>query len=98
MTLGYIAAFDEHNAMAIINSKGIPPLKDALAKEPEDHIQAAAAWTLGQLGGHSNQHAKAMAEADVPSHLLAVFCFFSKNRFTKWAIAAKISKKKLKRH
>jgi len=73
MTLGYIAAFDEHNAMAIINSKGIPPLKDALAKEPEDHIQAASAWTLGQLGGHSNQHAKAMAEADVPSHLLAVY-------------------------
>ena len=73
MTLGYIAAFDEHNAMAIINSKGITPLKEALLKESEDHIQAAAAWTLGQLGGHSYNHAKAMAEADVPSHLLAVY-------------------------
>lgn len=47
MTLGYIAAFDEHNAMAIINSKGINPLKDALINESEDYIKAAATWTLG---------------------------------------------------
>ena len=46
MTLGYIAAFDEHNAMAIINSKGIEPLTNSLL-EKEDHIKAAAAWTLG---------------------------------------------------
>lgn len=73
MTLGYIGAFDEHNAMAIINSKGIAPLKDALTNETEDHIQGVAAWTLGQLGLHSYNHAKAMAEADVLSHLLAVY-------------------------
>ena len=73
MTLGYIAAFDEHNAMAIINSKGIEPLRDALINEKEDYIKAAAAWTLGQLGGHSYNHAKAMAEADALSHLLAVY-------------------------
>jgi hypothetical protein len=40
--------------------------------EAEDHIMAAAAWTLGQLGGHSPSHAKAMAENDVPSDLLSV--------------------------
>lgn len=47
MTLGYIAAFDEHNALAIINAKGIVPLKDALIKETEDYVKAAATWTLG---------------------------------------------------
>ena len=73
MTLGYIAAFDEHNAMAIINAKGISPLKEALIKEPEDSVKAAATWTLGQIGSHSSNHAKAMAEADVLSHLLAVY-------------------------
>jgi 3-methyladenine DNA glycosylase AlkD len=73
MCLGYIAAFDEHNATAIINAKAIGPLKDALIHETEDHIQAAAAWTLGQLGGHTNLHAKAMAREDIPSHLLAVY-------------------------
>ena len=73
MTLGYIAAFDEHNAMAIINSKGIAPLKDALVHESEDYIRAAATWTLGQIGSHSSNHAKAMAETDVLSHLLSQY-------------------------
>lgn len=41
MCLGYIAAFDEQNATAIITAKAIPPLKDALINEAEDHIQAA---------------------------------------------------------
>jgi hypothetical protein len=56
-----------------------------LIKEPDDLIKAAAAWSLGQIGGHSADHARAMAEADVPSHLLAVYillterCINSKN-------------------
>lgn len=73
MTLGYIAAYDESLAMGIIASKGITPLKDALINEAEDHIKAAAAWSLGQIGGHSPEHARAMAEIDVPSHLLTVY-------------------------
>jgi hypothetical protein len=31
----------------ILTSKGIAPLKDALINEPEDHLKAAAAWSLG---------------------------------------------------
>merc|ERR1711869_8308 len=50
MTLGYIAAFSETLALAVVVSKGIPPLKDALINEPEDHLKAAAAWSLGQIG------------------------------------------------
>jgi 3-methyladenine DNA glycosylase AlkD len=73
MTLGYIASFDEHNAMAIINSKGIEPLKDALMNEKEDYMKASAAWTLGRLGHHSYNHSKAMAEADALSNLLTVY-------------------------
>ena len=46
-----------------------------MTNETENHIQAAAAWTLGQLGCHSYNHAKAMAENDVLSHLLAVYKF-----------------------
>jgi len=49
--------------------------KDALIKEPDDLIKAAAAWSLGQIGGHSADHARAMAEADVPLNLLAVTLF-----------------------
>mmetsp|Transcript_15083 Transcript_15083/g.14958 ORF Transcript_15083/g.14958 Transcript_15083/m.14958 type:complete len:195 (+) Transcript_15083:950-1534(+) len=73
MTLGYISAFDESLAMAVIVSKGIAPLKDALINEPEDHIKAAASWSLGQIGRHSSEHAKALASEDVLSRLLAVY-------------------------
>ena len=62
--------------MGVIAAKGIAPLKDALIKEPDDLVKAAAAWSLGQIGGHSNDHARAMAEADVPSHLLAVIYIY----------------------
>merc|ERR1711937_884960 len=54
-------------------SKGIPPLKDALINEPEDHLKAASAWSLGQIGRHSPDHARALAEADVLRRLLAVY-------------------------
>ena len=76
MTLGFISAFDETLALAVIAAKGIEPLKDALIKEPEDHIKSASAWSLGQIGKHSSDHAKQLAEADVPSRLLAVNSFF----------------------
>ena len=42
ITLGYISAFDESLAMSVIAQKGIAPLKDALIKEPDDLIKAAA--------------------------------------------------------
>mmetsp|Transcript_12783 Transcript_12783/g.1925 ORF Transcript_12783/g.1925 Transcript_12783/m.1925 type:complete len:121 (+) Transcript_12783:328-690(+) len=73
MTLGFIGAFDESLAMGVIVSKGIPPLKDALKNEPEDHIRAAAAWSLGQIGHHSADHSRALAEIHVPYVLLAAY-------------------------
>lgn len=75
MTLGYIGSFDEQLALRIIEARGIKPLKQALVYEQENHIKAAAAWSLGQIGSHSTSHAHAMAESDVPSHLLAVYKF-----------------------
>merc|ERR1712151_459724 len=60
-------------ALAVVVSKGIPPLKDAVINEPEDHIKAASAWSLGQIGRHSPDHARALAEADVLRRLLAVY-------------------------
>ncbi|CAE7751402.1 Spag6 [Symbiodinium pilosum] len=73
MTLGYVAAFSETLALAVVVSKGVRPLKDALISEPEDHVKAAAAWSLGQIGRHSPDHARALAEADVLRRMLAVY-------------------------
>lgn len=71
MALGYIAAFSETLALAVIVSKGVGPLKLALIEEPEDHIKAASCWSLGQIGRHSPDHARSLAENDVLRHLLA---------------------------
>ena len=73
MALGYISAFSETLALAVIVSKGVEPLKDALIHEPEDHIKAASAWAIGQVGRHTPDHAQAIAEADVLRRLLAVY-------------------------
>jgi len=71
MAIGYIAAFSETLALAVIVSKGVAPLRDALTSEPEDHIKAASAWSLGQIGRHTPDHARSLAEGDVLRHLLA---------------------------
>ena len=62
MAIGYISAFSETLALAVIVSKAIGPLKESLVHEPEDHIKAACAWTLGQIGRHTPDHARALAE------------------------------------
>lgn len=35
--------------------------------------QSATAWTLGQIGRHSPEHAKEVAEADALIHLLEAY-------------------------
>lgn len=70
MALGFISAFSETLALAVIVSKGVAPMKQALEEEKEDHIRAAAAWSLGQMGRHTPDHARALAEADVMRVLL----------------------------
>lgn len=72
MALGYVAAFSETLATAVIASKGIAPLYAALVEEPEDHIKSASAWSLGQIGRHTPDHAKAVADAGALSKLVAV--------------------------
>merc|ERR1711997_131583 len=49
------------------------PLKDSLINENEDYIRAAAAWSLGQIGRHTPDHSKALAQADIFSKLINVY-------------------------
>jgi hypothetical protein len=73
MALGYIGAFTEALALTVIASNGLPPLLDALKNEIEDHIKSATAWTLGQIGRHTPNHAKAVAEIGVLPQLVLFF-------------------------
>merc|ERR1712204_143631 len=61
--------FSDTLALAIIVHQGLLPLKDALINENEDYIRAAAAWSVGQIGRHTPDHAKAVAQADILSKL-----------------------------
>merc|ERR1712199_130746 len=49
MTLGYIAAFSETLALAVISSQALPPLQLALESEGEDHLKSASVWSIGQI-------------------------------------------------
>ena len=73
MALGYIGAFSDTLALAIIIHQGILPLKDALINEKEDYIKAAAAWSLGQIGRHTPDHSKALAQADIFRKLIDIY-------------------------
>lgn len=73
MMLGYVAAHAENLAMAVIVSKGASQLAIVLCEEEEDHMQAAAAWSLGQIGRHTPEHAKAIAQTNVLPKLLQMY-------------------------
>ncbi|XP_055337176.1 sperm-associated antigen 6-like isoform X3 [Paramacrobiotus metropolitanus] len=72
MTLGYLAAHSETIAAAIIVAKALPCLQ-ATIKEPdeEDYVKAAAVWTIGQLAGHSSEHANTICTGDMLPQIMA---------------------------
>lgn len=72
MALGYIAAFSETLALSVIAEKALPPLVQAINEETEDHLKSATAWTLGQVGRHTPDHAKAVADTGVLSVLVSL--------------------------
>lgn len=73
MTLGFIAGFDQDLAKTVVQCKGHIALVGALKEVKEDHIKAAAAWSLGQIGRHSTELAKDLAEQNVMNELLVVY-------------------------
>ncbi|XP_041670368.1 sperm-associated antigen 6 [Cheilinus undulatus] len=73
MMLGYVAAHNENLAMAVILSKGVPQLSLCLSEENEDHIKAATVWSIGQIGHHTPEHAKAVATANLLPKLLQLY-------------------------
>lgn len=64
MALGYISSASERLAKAVIVSHAVGPVAQALSTDPSEQVKAAAAWTLGQMGRHSPDHAKAVAQPD----------------------------------
>lgn len=70
MALGFIAAYSEFLANSVIRAAGIEALKACmLAPGAEDHVRAACVWTLGQIGRHSPDTARAVVVADTLRHI-----------------------------
>ncbi|KAJ3328111.1 Sperm-associated antigen 6, partial [Gonapodya sp. JEL0774] len=61
MALGYISAFGEALALAVAVSGGVEAVAGALVQDEEGVVKSACAWTLGQIGRHSPEHARAVA-------------------------------------
>ena len=72
-TLGYVAGFDHDLAKSVVQCKGHIALVNALRDKVEDHVKAAAAWSLGQIGRHSSELAKDLAEQKVLNELLIIY-------------------------
>ncbi|KAK2575669.1 hypothetical protein KPH14_012063 [Odynerus spinipes] len=73
MALGYIAGHSDQFAMAVIGSLSVIQLAMILEKETDNHILAVTAWTLGQIGKHTPEHAKSVAITNVLPKLLEVY-------------------------
>ena len=44
-----------------------------LLEETEDHVLAATSWSLGQIGRHTPEHAKAVAATNALPKLLELY-------------------------
>lgn len=73
MTLGFISAYSDTMAQAVIEAKAIAPLGQALSSSTADHVKAASAWTLGQIGRHSSDHSRAVASGNILSKLMNAY-------------------------
>ncbi|KAF3836012.1 hypothetical protein F7725_028570 [Dissostichus mawsoni] len=51
----------------------VPQLALCMSEEHEHHIKAAIAWSIGQIGHHSSEHAKAVATSNLLSKLLELY-------------------------
>lgn len=72
MAVGYIAAFSDSLAMNFLVTGVLPYIKKTLCDSPEDFMKAACAWTLGQLGRHSPDHARYLLDDECVMVLVSV--------------------------
>ncbi|XP_063985632.1 sperm-associated antigen 6-like [Diachasmimorpha longicaudata] len=73
IALGFIAGHSAQSAIMIISSNGVFPLSSILNEENDSHTISTAIWALGQIGKHSQEHAQAVAAANIFPKLLQLY-------------------------
>lgn len=53
--------------------QGVPQLALCMSEESEDHIKAATVWSVGQIGHHTPEHAKAVTTANLLPKILELY-------------------------
>ncbi|XP_018575785.1 sperm-associated antigen 6-like [Anoplophora glabripennis] len=71
--LGYISGHSEQLAISVIGCKAIVMLAQILEESQEDALLSVAAWTVGQIGKHTPEHAQGVAAANLLPRLLALY-------------------------
>jgi HEAT repeat protein len=78
MALGYVAGCNEGFSALAIDAGAVEVLGPLIALDGDgdaalEGVKAAAAWALGQIGGHSASQAHLLAANNVLRHLVAAF-------------------------
>lgn len=71
--IGYIAGHSDQLAMSVLGCNGVLELANILNESTDDAVQSVTAWTLGQIGKHSPEHAKAVAVANAFPRFLQLY-------------------------
>ncbi|OHS94861.1 Sperm-associated antigen 6 [Tritrichomonas foetus] len=70
MAIGYIASFSQSLASTLINESAPAVVLNVFVSSKQEFVKAAAAWTLGQLGKHSPEHASTLTSLNALALLL----------------------------
>lgn len=70
--------------------QGVPQLALCLTEEREDHIIAATAWSLGQIGCHTSEHAKTVVLSNVLPKLLEFYMDTSSSEDLKDKVSSRL--------
>jgi HEAT repeat protein len=70
MAVGYIAAFSQSLASALIQESAPAVVLNVFVSAKQPHVRASAAWTLGQLGKHSPEQASQLTSLNALALLL----------------------------
>jgi hypothetical protein len=57
MAIGLIESFSQSLAMGLINEGICGGVTKVFTDSVKDYVKAASAWTIGQIGKHSSEHA-----------------------------------------
>ncbi|KAK5638658.1 hypothetical protein RI129_012953 [Pyrocoelia pectoralis] len=71
--VGYIAGHSDQLAMSVLGCNGVVELTSILNTSTDDATLSVTAWTLGQIGKHSPEHAKAVGIANAFPRLLHLY-------------------------